>query len=48
MSERAPDPFRPHDLPEAERPVPARNIGVMLGVALLVILVLVVVWALVS
>jgi len=48
MSERAPDPFRPHDLPEGKRPAPARNIGVMLGVALLVVLALLVVWALVS
>ena len=38
MSERAPDPFRPRDLPEGKRPVPARSIGVMLGVALLVVL----------
>ena len=48
MSERAPDPFRPRDLPEGKRPVPARSIGVMLGVALLVVLVIVVVWAIVS
>ena len=48
MSERAPDPFRPHDLPEGKRQVPARSIGVMLGVALLVILALLVVWAIVA
>ena len=48
MSERAPDPLRPHDLPDAKRAVPARNIGVMLGVALLVVLAIVVVWAIVS
>jgi hypothetical protein len=48
VSERAPDPFRPRDLPEGKRPVPARSIGVMLGVALLVVLMIVVVWAIVS
>ena len=48
MSERAPDPFRPHDLPEGKRPVPARSIAAMLGVALLVVLAILVVWAIVS
>jgi len=47
MSERAPDPFRPHDLPDSDRPVPSRSIGAVLGVTLLVILAIVVVWAIV-
>ena len=46
MSERPPDPFRPGEVPAG--PSTGRNIGVVLGVALLVLLAVVVVWALVS
>ena len=45
MTDRPPDPFRPGDLPEAERSTGGRNIGVLLGVALLVLLAVVLVWA---
>ena len=47
MTERAPDPFRPHEVPEAKRAVPAMSAGVLLGVALLVVLAVVVVLAIV-
>ena len=47
MTECPPDPFRPGDVPEAERPSAGRNVGVLLGLALLVLLAALLVWALV-
>ena len=43
MTERPPDPFRPGEVPEAGRA--GRNAAVVLGVALLVLLAVVVIWA---
>jgi hypothetical protein len=45
VSERAPDPFRPDGEDVPAQPSAGRNLGVLLGVALLVLLVIVVIWA---
>jgi hypothetical protein len=43
VTDRPPDPFRPGEVPDGGRA--GRNAAVVLGVALLVLLAVVVVWA---